>query len=59
MNRKDDIVEEARATREAFAAEFGYDMRRMYEYIKQREAQDPTPRADLQPSLPTQDQFAS
>lgn len=52
MKWKDEIVEEVRAVREAYAAQFDYDLKRMFEDLKKREAEDPAPRADLDPLKP-------
>ena len=49
MNWKDEIVEEVRATRDAYAAQFNYDLARIFEDLKEREAHDTAPRADLKP----------
>lgn len=49
---KDEIVEEVRAVREAYAAQFDYDLKRMFEDLKKKEAEDPAPRANLKPLKP-------
>ena len=54
MNWKDEIVEEVRAAREAYAAQFDHDPKRMFEDLKKKEEQDPAPRADLRPVKPQQ-----
>lgn len=52
MNWKDEIVEEVRAVREAYAAQFDYELTRMFEDLKKKEEQDPAPRANLKPLRP-------
>jgi hypothetical protein len=37
MNPKDEIVEEVRAAREAYAARFNYDLAEMYKDLKVKE----------------------
>jgi hypothetical protein len=37
MNSKDDIVDEVRAVREAYAARFNYDLAEMYKDLKVKE----------------------
>ncbi len=54
MKWKDEIVEEVRKVREAYAAQFDYDLARMFEDLKKKEEQDPWPRADLKPLAPRQ-----
>ena len=49
MKWKDEIVEEVRTAREAYAAQFDYDLKRMIEDLRKREEEDPTPRANLKP----------
>ncbi|MGH9619073.1 MAG: hypothetical protein ACRD45_05065 [Bryobacteraceae bacterium] len=49
---KDEIVEQVREVRETYAAQFGYDLARMFEDLKKKEKQDPAPRADLKPLKP-------
>ncbi len=46
---KDEIVEEVRTAREAYAGQFDYDLQRMFEDLKKKEEQNPAPRADLRP----------
>ena len=41
MEWKDPIVEEVRTAREAYAAEFDFDLERMFEDLKRREQQHP------------------
>ena len=52
MNEKDEIVEEVRAAREAYAARFNFDVRKIYENVKAREQADDHPVANLQPVEP-------
>jgi hypothetical protein len=52
MKWKDPIVEEVRAAREAYAAQFDHDLKRMFEDLKKKEEQNPAPRANLQPLKP-------
>jgi hypothetical protein len=49
MNWKDEIVEEVRSRREAYAAQFNYDIARIVEDLKRKEARHPDRLADLQP----------
>lgn len=49
---KDEIVEEVRRAREAYAAKFNYDLALMFEDLKKKETEDPAPRADLKPLKP-------
>ncbi len=53
MEWKDEIVEEVRKAREAYAAQFDYDLKRMVEDLKKKEDQDPAPRANLESSQPS------
>ena len=48
-NNKDEIVDEVRAARQAYAARFGYDIRRIVEDLKAKESRHPERRADLRP----------
>ena len=52
MKWKDEIVEEVRAVREAYAAQFDYNLQRIFEDLKKKEEEDPAPRADLEPLKP-------
>ena len=52
MKWKDEIVEEVRATREAYAAQFNYDLKRMFEDLKAKEVNNPARRAELKPLKP-------
>lgn len=47
MEWKDEIVEEVRAARDAYAARFDYDLKRIFEDLKAKEAQHPELMADL------------
>ena len=49
---KDEIVEEVRQAREAYAAQFDYDLQRMFEDLKKKEQEDPATRANLMPLKP-------
>jgi len=49
MKWQDEIVEEVRKAREAYAAQFDYDLERMFEDLKKKEEQDPAPHAGLKP----------
>ena len=53
MKWKDEIVDEVREAREAYAAQFDYDLARMFEDLKKKEEQDPAPKADLKPLVPS------
>lgn len=53
MKWKDEIVEEVRTAREAYAAQFDYDLARMFEDLKKKEEQNPrAARANLKPLKP-------
>ena len=52
MAWKDEIVEEVRAAREAYAARFGYDLRRIFEDLKSRETEHPERWSKLRPLEP-------
>ena len=49
MNWKDEIVEEVRAARQAYFAQFDYNLERMFEDLKQKQEQDPWPKVNLKP----------
>lgn len=49
MEWKDEIVEEVRAAREAYAARFDYDLARIFEDIQKEEQKHPERLADLKP----------
>jgi hypothetical protein len=52
MEWKDEIVEEVRAAREAYAARFDYDLARIFEDIKKKEQGHPERMEDLKPVKP-------
>lgn len=52
MKWSDEIVEEVRQAREADAAQFDYDLKRIFEDLKKKEEADPAPRANLIPLKP-------
>jgi len=45
-------VDEIHAWRESYAAQFGYDLDRMFEDLKAKEARNPAPRTNLKPLNP-------
>jgi hypothetical protein len=47
MNWKDEIVEEVRAARQAYFARFNYNLDLMFEDLKEKQEQDPWPKAKL------------
>jgi hypothetical protein len=49
---KDEIVEEVRQAADRYAAQFDYDLKRMFEDLKKKEEEDPAPRAKLKPLKP-------
>ncbi|MGO8819356.1 MAG: hypothetical protein ACLQVG_32390 [Terriglobia bacterium] len=49
MKWEDEIVEEVRRVRESYAAQFDYDLERMFKDLKKKEELGPAPRADLKP----------
>jgi hypothetical protein len=50
--RKDEIVEEIHAWRAQHAAQLGFDLERLFEDLRTKEAQNPAPRANLHPLEP-------
>lgn len=52
MKWKEEIVEEVRVARKAYAAQFDYDLERMFEDLKRKEEQNPARRANLKPLKP-------
>jgi hypothetical protein len=52
MKWKDEIVEEVRAIRDAYAARFDYDLKRMFDDLKKKEELEPSRRAKLKPLKP-------
>ncbi len=52
MKSRDEVVEEARAARETYAARFDYDLDRMFEDLKKAENQSPAAISDLKPLEP-------
>ncbi len=57
MKWKDEIVEEVRTAREAYAARFDYDLARMFKDLKNKEQQNPAPHANLKPLKPHEQQL--
>ncbi len=49
---RDEIVEEIHAWRESYAAQFGYDLDRIFEDLKAKEARNEATRAKLKPLEP-------
>ena len=52
MKWKDEIVDQVREVREAYAAQFDYDLKRIFEDLKNKEQEDPTALAKLKPLKP-------
>ncbi|MGD0697172.1 MAG: hypothetical protein ABSB82_20325 [Terriglobia bacterium] len=52
MMWKDEIVEEVRAAREAYFAQFDHDLKRMFEDLKKKEALHPERHAKIEPVKP-------
>jgi hypothetical protein len=52
----DEILDEVRSAREAYAARFDFDLARMLEDLKQKEQQNPNPKANLKPLKPREHQ---
>jgi hypothetical protein len=53
MNTNDEIVDEVRAARQAYAARFNFDLAEIYKDLKAKEKTGSHPIAPLQPSKPT------
>jgi hypothetical protein len=49
---EDEVVEEVRAVREAYAAQFDYDLEGIFEDLKKKEEHETAPRANLKPVKP-------
>jgi len=49
MKGKDEIIDEIRAAREAYAARFDYDLAEMYKDLKAREQANQRKLADVEP----------
>ena len=58
MNSKDEIVEEVRATREAYAARFNYSLAEMFNDLKAKEQARSRNLTALQPVEPQPDLLA-
>jgi hypothetical protein len=56
LKPRDKIVEEVRAARETYAAQFDYDLDSMFQDLKKHEVQNPALLADLKPLKPHQQQ---
>jgi hypothetical protein len=52
MEWKDEIVDEVRAVRDAYAAQFNYDLERMFEDLKAKEGRHAALLAKLSPVEP-------
>ena len=52
MSFQDEIVEEVRKARDAYAARFDYDLARMFEDLKEKAKQNPGKRAKIEPVRP-------
>lgn len=59
MNLKDEIVEEVRAARQAYAAQFNYDLAQMFQDLKAKEDANSRKIAALQPLEPQPDSAIS
>lgn len=51
---KDEIVEEVRRNREAYAAKFNFDLQAMYEDLKKAERKSKRKKVSLKPKKPVQ-----
>jgi hypothetical protein len=53
MKWEDEVVKEVRAVRDAYAARFDYDLKRIFEDLKKKEEEEPASRlAKLNPVRP-------
>ena len=52
MNWSDEVVDEVRKARDAYAAQFDYDLKRLFEDLRKKEEQESLPFADLEPVTP-------
>jgi hypothetical protein len=52
MKMRDEIVDEVRANREAYAAQFNFDLRAIFEDLKKQEQAHPERLAKLRPARP-------
>ena len=52
MNLRDEIVDEVRAAREAYAAQFDFDLRKIFADLKAKEAAHQQDLAPLKPVAP-------
>jgi hypothetical protein len=52
MHYRDEIVDEVRAVREAYAARFNYDLDAMFRDLKAKEQEHPERLAKLKPAQP-------
>ena len=52
MKWNDEIVEEVRKAADAYAAQFDYDLKRMFEDLKKKEQEHPERLAKLKPVKP-------
>ena len=56
MKSQGEIVDEVRRIREAYAARFDHDLKRMFEDLQKKEQAHPGPRANLEPVKPHKQQ---
>jgi hypothetical protein len=52
MTWNDEVVDEVRKARDTYAAQFNYDLKRMFEDVKKKEEQESLPFANLEPLKP-------
>lgn len=58
MEWRDEIVDEVREARDAYASRFNYDLERMLEDLKAKEAEHPWLMADIPHSESRQDEMS-